>query len=143
MKQIIIFSLFLFGSFATQAQSTEEIITELKSYGNTINTTNFDGSKSRQMQLLDQLRVTSSDGELLNLLQNSNHALVKVFSFWSLNSPSKSVIQDIINKEKEEMQEITIIRGCFTENTSVFSIIQNNISLNPKQKPLSSVIIVQ
>ena len=67
--------------------------------------------------------------------------MVKVFSFWSLDQTNKDIVNGFMNFEAED-KEIVIIRGCFAETTSLFSIFQKNILPNTKQNNLNNVTIL-
>lgn len=142
MKQLFVtLCCLIFVSVSTNAQTVQEIVSELEDYGKTISTTNFDGSKSRQMILLEQLRTKAGQPELIELIKEHNNPMVKVFSFWSLDQTNKDIVNGFMNFEAED-KEIVIIRGCFAETTSLFSIFQKNILPNTKQNNLNNVTIL-
>lgn len=120
------------------SQSVDEIIKELEGFGTIITTTNFDGSKSRQMELLDQLKATASEETLHSLLKQNKDPIVKIFSYWSLNSPKTIDLNSLFTPEDKDKQ-ITIIRGCFVENTSMFAIFKKNIRLKTNNFILSNL----
>ena len=125
-------------SFPQTGPALADIVSELETYGPVITTTTFTGAKSRQMILLEQLKQNATNEELLQLVDHE-HPIVKIFSFWSMHEPSKPTLTSFFTNE-ENNQEITIIRGCFVEKTSLFSILTNDSQLVPKQNELPRVI---
>ena len=135
MKQFILFvglMVSTFGAFS-QEKSTNELLVELSEFGSTISTTNFDGSKSEQVILLEQLIETATPEELMAGLQHKQ-PIARLFSYWAIPNKDELDFTKLVLTETEKEQEVTIINGCFVEKTTLGQLFKQNGSILSSSK---------